>query len=139
MIVKEITEKESLTISNDFEICERLTVDNPIDREPMKLARVIGGFINDEIFGIVTYYNKGDFETCHIKVLRDFRARYGVMFAKEALKHRGDKPLLTCIPNIFDDVKKFAEFLGFKLINVHQTNITKKNKQLYLNVLRLDT
>jgi len=137
MIVKTITEDEAKPIIFDDEIISRTSIDGQ-GEIVFPEARYIGGFNDSRLFGIVIYYDKGEFETCHINVLRKYRRKFSLGFGKNALMFRQGKPLLTAIPDIFKDVFMFAKRLGFQKSYSYRSKLFKNGKQLNMNVLRLD-
>lgn len=124
MIIQTVNEFEAKKILFDPEIYKRCS-DGLTPSKDFKLpkAEYLAGYIKGRIFGIVIYYDRGWFDSVHINVLKDYRAKYAGIFGKKALLLSADKPLFTNIPEKFKDVIKFTESFGFELVG-------KKDNQL---------
>ena len=107
----------------DPEILNRCSNGEPVEDIKLKKGLYIGGFIKNKIFGIVIYYDRREFNSIHINVLKDYRAKYGAIFGKRALKYNNGKPLYTNIPEEFKDVIKFVEFFGFELVGKYNNQL----------------
>ncbi len=99
----------------DAEIWERIGGDVDIEL-PKRNTRYIAGYVSDEIMGVFVYYYRKNCITCHIQVLKKYRAKYALKFGKEALKFEVRRPLFTNIPHEFEDVKRFAEYFNFAAV-----------------------
>lgn len=114
MILREVTREEAKEVLFNPEILERCS-GGPIKDLKLEKGLYIGGFVKNKIFGIVIYYDRKEFNSIHINVLKDYRARYGAIFGKRALEYNNGKPLLTNIPAKFKDVIRFVEHFNFKV------------------------
>jgi len=125
MIVKEITSNQSESVLFDSEIAERIEMPDNRPELPTDNVDYIGGFVKGFLFGVVIFIYRNGFTTCHINVLKKYRAKYSVSFAKKALKLRKSKIVYTNIPEKFKDVARFAKFFGFDLVK------KMKNENIY--------
>jgi hypothetical protein len=117
LIVKEISDREEIEkIFFDPEIYERIKISEEKPDLPTDNTKYIGGYHKGELIGIVVYYVRKEFTTCHIQVLKAHRAALAVKFARMALKLTDAKVLYTNIPKKFEDVIRFAKYFDFKLL-----------------------
>ena len=116
MILFDISPQEASIILFDAEIWERIKVVDEKPELPTDNTIYIGGYVNGKLIGVMVYYKRPDRVTCHIHVLKDYRAKYGIEFGKESLKLSPSKTLFTNIPENYGDVKRFAEYFNFKQI-----------------------
>ena len=117
MIVKEISDKKEIEkVLFDPEIYERIKISDIKPELPTDNTRYIAGYYKGELIGIVVYYVRKEFTTCHIQVLKAHRAALAVKFARMALKLTDAKVLYTNIPKKFEDVVRFAKYFDFKLL-----------------------
>jgi len=123
VILKKVTREQAEEILFDPEIFSRCSGGESVKNFKLQKGLYIGGFIKNKIFGIVTYYDRRDFSSIHINVLKDYRARYGAIFGKKALIYNNGKPLYTNIPEEFEDVIRFVEFFGFELVGKYKNQL----------------
>lgn len=117
MIVKEIFDlKEVEKVVFDDEIYNRIKVSNDKPTLPTKDTCYIGGYLKDEIIGVIVYYKRKNFTTCHIHVLKAHRAALAVKFGRMALKLSKSKVLFTNVPRRFPDVIRFVKYFKFKQV-----------------------
>ncbi len=117
MIVKEIFDiKEAEKVLFDPEIYERIKVSNDKPELPTENTRYIGGYLKGEIFGVIVYYKRKQYTTCHIQVLKAHRAASAVKFGRMALKLSQTKVLFTNVPRRFPDVIRFVKYFQFKQV-----------------------
>lgn len=117
MIIKEIFDiKEVEKVLFDPEIYERIRVNNEKPTLPTKNTRYIGGYLKGEIFGVIVYYKRKKYTTCHIQVLKAHRAALAVKFGRMALKLSQTKVLFTNVPRRFPDVIRFVKYFKFKQV-----------------------
>ena len=115
MIVKEIFDLEEIgKIFFDPEIYERIRVGEVKPELPTKNTRYIGGYLEDELIGVIVYYKRKKYTTCHIQVLKAHRAASAVKFGRMALKLSKTKVLFTNVPRRFPDVIRFVKYFNFK-------------------------
>ena len=117
MIIKETKDIEEIEkILFDPEIYERIKVSKEKPGLPMENMRYIGGYLKGEIFGVLVYYKRKNYTTCHIQVLKAHRAASAVKFGRMALKLSKTKVLFTNVPRRFPDVIRFVKYFKFKQV-----------------------
>ena len=125
MNLREVTREEAKEVLFNPEILERCS-GGPVEDIKLQKGLYIGGFVKNKMIGIVIYYDRKEFNSIHINVLKDYRARYGVIFGRKALKYNNGKPLLTNIPAKFKDVIRFVEFFNFRLVGRNNEQLIYK-------------
>ena len=127
MIVKEIDDlKEIDKVMRDPEIQSRVN-ENNIDFElPTENTRYIAGYHKGELIGVMVYYKRKKYTTCHIQVIKTHRAALAVTFGRMALKLSESKTLYTNIPEKFKDVQRFAKHFDFKLVGTKDDSLIYK-------------
>ena len=119
MIVKEIFDlKEVEKIMFDPEIYDRIKISEDKPKLPTENVRYIGGFLQGELIGVIVYYRRKRYTTCHIQVLKAHRAALAVKFGRMALKLSETNVLFTNIPKRFPDVIRFVKFFKFKQVAI---------------------
>ena len=114
MILVETTDIDEISkVIFDDEVWRRIGCDQDFEL-PTVNTRYIAGYVNNEIIGVFVYYYRKKYITCHIQVLKKYRAKYATTFGKDALKFEVKRPIYTNIPHNFEDVKRFAEHFDFK-------------------------
>ena len=137
MIVKEISKNKAKKILLNKEIVGRTSSDQS-KNEDIKDGRFIGAYVDGKLIGVVCYYDRQTHESVHINVLKKYRAKYGGIFGKKALKMRSGKPLFTNIQSIYKDVIKYALYNRFKLWDVRIAKGTIKGKPYQHIIMRFE-
>ena len=110
----------------DPEIYERIKVSNDKPELPTKNTRYIAGYHEGELIGIMVYYKRKKYTTCHIQVLKAHRAALAVKFGRMALKLSKTKVLFTNVPARFPDVIRFVKYFKFKLVGSKDNDLIFK-------------
>lgn len=98
----------------------------------------IGGYSNNQIFGVMIYHNKSGKTYCHIQVLPEYRAEFSQEFAKKALDEQlqyGDE-VWAEIPTCYDNVLRFALSFGFRQVDKQKDAYLKNGEKSDIIVLR---
>lgn len=98
----------------------------------------IGGYSNNQIFGVMIYHNKNGKTYCHIQVLPEYRAEFAQEFAKKALDEQlqyGDE-VWAEIPTCYDNVLRFALSFGFRQVDKQKDAYLKNGEKSDIIVLR---
>jgi len=104
--------------------------------EPPEWATYIGGYLDDDIIGLMVYHTEDDGLKCHFQVLPEHRI-HAIQFARMALNFGEAKnaSIYVEIPGCYPEVIFFAKGVNFKESGVIE-KIHKKNGKFY-NVTRL--
>lgn len=132
MIIKEtvdLTEIKSILFHDDiFDLARDDIEVSKKEFEPPISANVmyVGGYCDDEIFGLSCFHIFRDGLKFHPNVLKKFRLQYGRDFIKRSVD------MIKCrlyieIPNDRRDLFNFAKKLGFKIIdeNLNKTEMMR--------------
>jgi hypothetical protein len=98
--------------------------------------KYLAGYVKGECIGIVVYCFNKDRTMIHIVVKPEFRGRYAWILAKKALKDRAGI-IFTEIPDLYPNVIKFAEKLGFEIVDRSKTCLIG-GAEYAVNTLRLE-
>ena len=117
MIVRETSNIDDVKkIIFDPEIYERIKIGDSKPELTTKNTRYIGAYLNNEIIGVLVYYTRKNYTTCHIQVLKAHRAALAVKFGRIALGFSHSEVLFTNAPKQFTDVIRFIKYFNFKKI-----------------------
>jgi len=143
LIVKETkNEADIKAILLDSDIYGRMVSDSKdvisLDEVPINddYTYIIGKE-NNKPFGLCIYSHEQDKTLIHFYVLKGSRYKLARKFAKEALKHKGSKPVFAVIPEYHKTVINFAVKAGFEKICNHVDPYFKKGKAYKRVILRL--
>lgn len=121
------------SISSDDTPCSKHFL-APINKDYRYIIGIDGG----EIIGLMVYHTYKDGEECHIQVLPKHRVKHAKAFAEQALEFQSTQKLYAEIPDNYQNVLKFAESFGFKVINKEDQGYTKNGESHLINILRYD-
>ncbi len=96
----------------------------------------VGGYVNNEIIGLMIYHEYLDGNKCHVQVLPKHRKEHAKDFGEQSLYHRGTRPLYAEIPDLYKNVLDFALLNGFKVIKRIDNGFIKNGVKHTINVLR---
>jgi len=103
----------------DPEIYDRIKISEDKPELPVENVRYIGGYLQGELIGVIVYYRRKKYTTCHIQVLKAHRAALAVKFGRMALKLSKTNVLFTNIPKRFTDVIRFVQYFNFKQVAIN--------------------
>ncbi len=96
----------------------------------------VGGYVDNEIIGLMVYHEYLDGNKCHVQVLPEHRKEHAKQFGEQSLKHRGTRPLYAEIPDLYKNVLDFAILNDFKVIKRIDNGFIKDGVNYTVNVLR---
>tara|TARA_R110000787_G_scaffold179738_1_gene291779 strand:+ start:195 stop:629 length:435 start_codon:yes stop_codon:yes gene_type:complete len=96
----------------------------------------VGGYVDNEIIGLMVYHKYLDGNECHMQVLPEHRKDHAKEFGEQSLKHRGTQPLYAEIPDLYKNVLDFALLNDFKVIKRIDSGFIKNGVNHTVNVLR---
>jgi len=141
VIVKHITNIQAKDVLCDPEIFSVISDDNAPsikEFEPPQDCEYLGGFVGDELIGVMVYHTFRESIKCHVQVLPAHRADHAIEFGNKALNFKKGLTIYADIPEIYPNVLKFAESFGFEIIdNIANTGI-KDGKPFNSHLLRLE-
>jgi len=141
MIVKKTTNRKDIkAVLCNAAIYDTITDDNsPLveDFEPPITDDYlyIGGYVNDNIIGLLIYHKYLDGQSCHVQVLPEYRKEHAKKFGEQSLEFRGTLPLYAEIPDLYKNVLNYALSNDFKVIAVKENDFVKNGKTYNVNVL----
>ena len=105
---------------------------------PLFNVKYIGGYVENEIIGVMIYHNKKGQMFCHIQVLPEFRKEYAEEFAGKALNEqlKDNDVVWAEVPDCYQNVLRFAKSFGFQIVDVYDDGYLKNGELSYMNVLR---
>lgn len=112
--------------------------ENKVVDLPVKDAKYIGCYVDDNIVGVGMYHKVEDVTVCHMHILKEHRKTIGLDFGKEALKQSPDNILYTNIDETLGNIMKYVELLGFKPFDIVKDCIKKGGKSLAVHVYKID-
>ena len=115
MITKPISIDEAKRVLFNSELFNRLSNGKGRHEIKFKKGLYIGGFVGGSLKCVGMIYDHINYQSIHVNIIKKHRAKLGVIFGKNLLKYTLDKPIVTNIPERFDDVRRFAEYFGFKV------------------------
>ena len=142
MIVRETRDIDEIrSILCDPAIYDTITADDSCKANeftpPLEDHKYFGGYIDNEIFGLMVYHMQDELNLCHVQVLKSHRAAHAREFGFRVLAERGDEPLYAIIPDCYENVLEFAKGFGFEIIGKNRASYTKNGITYDDNVLRL--
>ena len=143
MIVRETKDLEEIKrILCNPEIYDCISDDHSPSLEefepPLFNVTYIGGYVENEIIGVMIYHNKRGQTYCHIQVLPKFRKEYAEEFAAKALNEqlKTNDVVWAEIPDCYQNVLRFAKSFGFQIVDVGIDDYLKNGELSNMNILR---
>ena len=96
----------------------------------------VGGYVDNEIIGLMVYHEYLDGNKCHVQVLPEHRKEHAKQFGEQSLQYRGTRPLYAEIPDLYKNVLDFAILNDFKVIKRIDNGFIKNGVNYTVNVLR---
>jgi len=96
----------------------------------------VGGYVDNEIIGLMVYHEYLDGNKCHVQVLPEHRKEHAKQFGEQSLQYRGTRPLYAEIPDLYKNVLDFAILNDFKVIKRIDNGFIKDGVNYTVNVLR---
>lgn len=142
MIVKETIDLEEIrTVLCNAVIYDTISADGDVEASEFTPPinddyLYIGGYVDNNIIGLLIYHKYLNGCECHVQVLPDYRKDYAKEFGEQALRFKGTLPLYAEIPDLYQNVLKYALSNGFEIIKKIDDGFVKNGVKHLVNILK---